>query len=221
MRVYTACPPPPLPFRGDTHGRVPKPCVFPIPVSVMSRVPPRFTGNLSAASRSFLLYNEDHRKCVEASGQQLTATACRPEAAAQRFQWLDGGRLWVWGSQRCVTATRRQNLALVRLEPCRDDGTLQRWECRDGGLLALAGYDLYFNYGNNRQDTVMLYTGDREWSRWVVHGSKDDVCSRSCQSRHLYPQYLGLRLTLRWLKFSPNLARIQLKLSSNRALNLT
>ncbi|KAM6229474.1 uncharacterized protein M6G45_015677 isoform 2-T2 [Spheniscus humboldti] len=109
----------------------------------------------NVASRSFLLYNEDHRKCVEASGQQLTATACRPEAAAQRFQWLDGGRLRVWGSQRCVTATRRQNLALVRLEPCRDDGTLQRWECRDGGLLALAGYDLYFNYGNNRQDTAV------------------------------------------------------------------
>nr|XP_009923678.1 PREDICTED: C-type lectin domain family 4 member C-like [Haliaeetus albicilla] len=27
---------------------------------------------------------------------------------------------------------------------------------------------------------VMLYTGNREWSRWVIHGSKDDVCSRSC-----------------------------------------
>nr|XP_021137039.1 CD209 antigen-like protein D [Columba livia] len=26
----------------------------------------------------------------------------------------------------------------------------------------------------------MLYTGDREWSRWVVHGTKDDVCSRAC-----------------------------------------
>ncbi|XP_075302077.1 macrophage mannose receptor 1-like isoform X1 [Opisthocomus hoazin] len=135
---------------------------------------------LNTASQSFLLYNEDHRKCVEAKGQHLTATACRPDAAAQRFQWLHGGRLRGWESQRCVTATRGQNLALVRLEPCRDDGTLQRWECRGGGLLALAGYDLYFNYGNNQKQTVMLYTGDREWSRWVIHGSQDDVCSRSC-----------------------------------------
>ncbi|XP_010293263.1 PREDICTED: macrophage mannose receptor 1-like, partial [Phaethon lepturus] len=134
----------------------------------------------NVASQSFLLYNEDHRKCVEASGQQLTATMCRPKVAAQRFQWLHGGRLQGWGSQRCITATHGQNLALVRLEPCRDDGVLQRWECRDGGLLALAGYDLYFNYGNNQKQTVMLYTGDREWSRWVIHGSKDDICSRSC-----------------------------------------
>ncbi|XP_009892744.1 PREDICTED: uncharacterized protein LOC104294791, partial [Charadrius vociferus] len=130
-------------------------------------------------SQSFLLYNEAHSMCVEAKGQELTVTTCQPQAAAQRFQWLQGGRLWGWGSQRCVTATRGQNLALVRLEPCRDDDTLQRWECRDGGLLALAGYNLYFNYGNNKQRTVMLYTGDREWSRWVIHGSKDDVCSRS------------------------------------------
>ncbi|XP_042658741.1 uncharacterized protein LOC116959822 [Tyto alba] len=134
----------------------------------------------NVASRSFLLYNEDHRKCVEASGQHLVATPCRPEAAAQRFQWFHGDRLRAGESQRCLTATRGQNLALVRLEPCRDDGELQRWECHHGGLLALAGYQLYFNYGNNLQRTVMLYTGDREWSRWVVHGSKDDVCSLSC-----------------------------------------
>ncbi|XP_054663971.1 macrophage mannose receptor 1-like isoform X1 [Grus americana] len=132
------------------------------------------------ASQSFLLYNEHHRKCVEASGKQLTATTCRPEAAAQQFRWLHGSQLQGSASQRCITATLGQNLAFVRLEPCQDNSSLQRWECRDGGLLALAGYDLYFNYGNNQKHTVMLYTGDREWSRWVIHGSKDNVCSRSC-----------------------------------------
>ncbi|XP_074710851.1 macrophage mannose receptor 1-like isoform X1 [Strix uralensis] len=135
---------------------------------------------LNVASRSFLLYNEAHRLCIEASGQRLTATTCQPELAAQRFQWSPGGQLRAWESQRCVTATRGQNLALVRLEECREDGQLQRWECHAGGLLALRGYELYFNYGNNLQHTVMLYTGDREWSRWVVHGSKDNVCSLSC-----------------------------------------
>lgn len=198
------CPPPPdaaltaaleaekakaLPDMGACPRRVSLPSLFtatpkdasPIPTRPQSplRVP-RFTGNVSADSWHFLLYNEDHRKCVEANGQQLTATTCRPEAAAQRFQWLPGGRLRGWGSQRCVTAPRAQNLVLLRLEPCRDGNELQRWECRGGGLLALAGYNLYFNYGNNMQQTVMLYTGDRKWSRWVIHGSKDDVCSRAC-----------------------------------------
>ncbi|XP_053907712.1 macrophage mannose receptor 1-like [Cuculus canorus] len=135
---------------------------------------------LNEASRSFLLYNEHHRKCVEAQGLQLTATTCRPNSMAQRFQWLPGGRLRNQQSHRCAAAAHGQNLSLVRLEPCRADNALQRWECRGGGLLALAGYDLYFNYGNNVKQTVMLYTGDREWSRWVIHGSKADVCSHSC-----------------------------------------
>lgn len=170
---------PSVPFRGATRGRVPNPHARPQSPRASLGSP----GTSPTVSQSFLLYNEAHGMCVEAKGQELTVTTCQPAAAAQRFQWLQGGRLWGWGSQRCITATHGQNLALVRLEPCRDDDTLQRWECRDGGLLALAGYSLYFNYGNNKQRTVMLYTGDREWSRWVIHGSKDDVCSRSGQSR--------------------------------------
>ncbi|KAM6307895.1 CD209 antigen-like protein C [Podargus strigoides] len=105
---------------------------------------------------------------------------CRPQAAAQRFQWLRSRQLRNWGNRRCVTATSARDLALVTLEPCREDGELQRWECGAGGLLALAGHRLHFNYGNNRERAVMLYGGDREWSRWVVHGTKDDACSRSC-----------------------------------------
>lgn len=144
---------------------------------------PRLTVASPAASRSFLLYNRAHNMCVEARGQQLTAAPCRPEAAAQRFQWLPGKRLWNAERRRCVTAAAGRNLSVVELRPCREDGGLQRWECGDGGLLALAGMRLYFNYGNNALRTVMLYVGDREWSRWVVHGSNDDLCTRSCQSR--------------------------------------
>ncbi|XP_010726015.1 macrophage mannose receptor 1-like isoform X2 [Meleagris gallopavo] len=135
------------------------------------------------ASRSFLLYNRAHNMCVEARGQQLTASPCLPEAAAQRFQWLPGMRLWNAERRRCVTAAAELNLSVVMLQPCREDGRLQRWECGGGGLLALAGQRLYFNYGNNVKQTVMLYVGDREWSRWVVHGSNEELCTRSCRSR--------------------------------------
>ncbi|XP_040398959.1 macrophage mannose receptor 1-like isoform X4 [Cygnus olor] len=140
----------------------------------MAKQPP------NVASAPFLLYNEAHNKCVEARGRQLMAATCQPKAAAQRFQWLHGDRLRsAAGSRSCVTAARGQNLSTVWLQPCREDGRLQRWECRDGALLALAGHDLYFNYGNNQKHTVMLFIGDREWSRWVAHGSKDNICSRS------------------------------------------
>lgn len=119
--------------------------------------------------------------CVEARGRQLTASPCLPESAAQRFQWLPGMRLWNAERRLCVTAAAGQNLSVVMLQPCREDGRLQRWECGGGGLLALAGQRLYFNYGNNARQTVMLYVGDREWSRWVAHGSGEELCARSCQ----------------------------------------
>ncbi|XP_048786051.1 macrophage mannose receptor 1-like [Lagopus muta] len=136
--------------------------------------------NPGMASRSFLLYNRAHDMCVEARGRQLTASPCLPESAAQRFQWLPGMRLWNAERRLCVTAAAGQNLSVVMLQPCREDGRLQRWECGGGGLLALAGQRLYFNYGNNARQTVMLYVGDREWSRWVAHGSGEELCARSC-----------------------------------------
>ncbi|XP_065610016.1 CD209 antigen-like protein C [Cyrtonyx montezumae] len=126
------------------------------------------------------MYNRAHNMCVEARGQQLSAAPCRPHAVTQRFQWLPGNRLRNAERRRCVTAATGHNLSVVTLKPCREDGMLQRWECGEGGLLALAGHRLYFNYGNNVKHTVMLYVGDREWSRWVVHGSGEDVCTRSC-----------------------------------------
>ncbi|XP_072216816.1 uncharacterized protein [Excalfactoria chinensis] len=136
--------------------------------------------NSNMASRSFLLYNKAHNMCVEARGQQLTATTCRPQKAAQRFQWLPGQRLWNAERRSCVTASAGLNLSSVMLQPCREDGKLQGWECGAGGLLGLAGKKLYFNYGNNVKQTVMLYVGDREWSRWVVYGSQEELCARSC-----------------------------------------
>ncbi|XP_031464788.1 macrophage mannose receptor 1-like isoform X1 [Phasianus colchicus] len=160
----------------------PQPCLVPTSAPI-PKSQPLLPVASPAASRSFLLYNRAHNMCVEARGQQLSAAPCLPEAAAQRFQWLPGMRLWNAERRRCVTAAAELNLSVVTLQPCREDGRLQRWECGEGGLLALAGRRLYFNYGNNVQQTVMLYVGDREWSRWVVHGSDEELCTRSCQSR--------------------------------------
>ncbi|XP_071437858.1 macrophage mannose receptor 1-like isoform X1 [Pithys albifrons albifrons] len=131
------------------------------------------------ASSSFLLYNAHHARCVVATGHLLGATPCQPRSPSQRFQWLPGGRLLHSGSGLCVTATSARNLALVRLSRCQEGARLQRWQCQPGALLALQGQALHFNYGNNAQGEVMLYTGTGEWSRWVVHGTGEEACARS------------------------------------------
>ncbi|XP_074835617.1 macrophage mannose receptor 1-like [Carettochelys insculpta] len=133
------------------------------------------------ASGSFLIYSEAHQRCVNgAANRSLTAVPCDPGAPSQLFQWLSRGQLLHMASQQCVAVPRNQNRVSVCLEPCEAHTKLQHWECRNNGLLALAGENLYFNYGNSVKHVVMLYTGAGPWSRWVVYGSHEDLCSRFC-----------------------------------------
>ncbi|XP_067400739.1 macrophage mannose receptor 1-like [Emydura macquarii macquarii] len=132
------------------------------------------------SSGSFLIYSEWHKQCVNVTaGGSLTAAPCTPGAPSQRFQWLSQGRLLSVAHQQCVAVPQRLSMVAVRLEPCEVSGKLQHWECRANGLLALARENFYFNYGNNKNGLVMLYTGEGPWSRWVVYGSQEDLCSRS------------------------------------------
>ncbi|XP_062454332.1 uncharacterized protein LOC134152752 [Rhea pennata] len=101
------------------------------------------------ASRSLTLYNEAHGKCAEARGQRLTAAPCRPDAPEQRFRWAP-----------VRAAAERDRRGAVRdRDPSAQHGPrgaravrggrqpAEAGRCRAGGLLALAGHELYFNYG--------------------------------------------------------------------------
>ncbi|EMP26323.1 Macrophage mannose receptor 1 [Chelonia mydas] len=133
------------------------------------------------ASGSFLIYSESHQLCVDvtASGS-LTAMPWSPGTLSQHFQWLSQGQLLSVAHQQCVAVPKRLSRVAVRLEPCKAHRELQHWECRANGLLALARENLYFNYGNNQNHVVMLYSGVGPWSRWVIYGSHEDLCSCSC-----------------------------------------
>ncbi|CAM4659609.1 unnamed protein product [Lepidochelys olivacea] len=133
------------------------------------------------ASGSFLIYSESHQLCVDVTaGGSLTAMPCTPGALSQHFQWLSQGQLLSVAHQQCVAVPKRLSRVAVRLEPCKAHRELQHWECRANGLLALARENLYFNYGNNQNHVVMLYSGVGPWSRWVIYGSHEDLCSCSC-----------------------------------------
>lgn len=136
----------------------------------------------SYASSTFQIFNEVHNRCAEVrESRSLTAAPCDTNSTAQQFQWLPGGRLLNMAARRCVGAQRKASKFPVHLYPCSERSELQRWECPNDTLLALRGVDLYFNYGNNRLMLIMLYTGTGPWSRWVIHGTQDSVCSWSCE----------------------------------------
>lgn len=145
---------------------------------------------MSSASSPFMIYNKNHQLCVEVeAGKSLTAATCHPPSPTKLFRWVLGGRLLHVGSGSCVGVAQSASQRAVRLEPCDAQRPQQHWVCGEGGLLGLAGVTppLYFNYGNSIRSVVMLYTGNKEWSRWVVYDSHRDLCSRACDGEFQAP----------------------------------
>ncbi|KAJ1172986.1 hypothetical protein NDU88_004828 [Pleurodeles waltl] len=136
----------------------------------------------SYASSTFQIFNEAHNKCAEVrDSRYITAVPCDTNSTGQQFQWLPGGRLLSMATRRCVGAPKKASKLPVYLYPCSEHSELQRWECPNDTLLALRGAELYFNYGNTPLMLVILYTRTGPWSRWVIHGTHNSVCSWSCE----------------------------------------
>ncbi|MGH0134064.1 UNVERIFIED_CONTAM: hypothetical protein FKN15_054461 [Acipenser sinensis] len=128
---------------------------------------------------SFLIYNEDHNKCVVAiSSSSVQTAACNPSAMSQQFRWVSDDRLVSLSLKLCLGTQKKGDWVQVLLYPCDEKSELQKWECRNDTLFAIKGEDLYFNYGNRNEKNVMLYKGSGVWSRWKIYGTKDDLCSR-------------------------------------------
>ncbi|XP_077159612.1 macrophage mannose receptor 1-like [Paroedura picta] len=128
---------------------------------------------------TFLIFNEDHRVCVDAhSSDMVTTSTCDHANEAQMFRWISSNQLMSVSLKLCVGVTSKANWMPIILYPCDSDSEFQKWECRNDTLFAIKGADLYFNYGNKNEKKIMLYKGSGIWSRWKVYGTTDDLCSR-------------------------------------------
>ncbi|KAM8972451.1 uncharacterized protein RCH25_018136 [Pelodytes ibericus] len=140
---------------------------------------------------SFLLYNEDRKRCAEVRSTNspphldLTASTCAPESVSQLFRWIPGGRLLSLKTRQClgVKGTPQSLFPLIFLA-C-DNGKALSWTCTNETLLGVKGQSLYFNYGNNPRGIVMLYAGTGPWSRWKARDTdgklqKGGACAQTC-----------------------------------------
>ncbi|CAH2273533.1 macrophage mannose receptor 1-like [Pelobates cultripes] len=142
---------------------------------------------------SFLLYNEDRKKCADIrfsslSSHQLemTASICSSDSPSQLFRWFPGGKLLNIKARQCVgvKGTPRTLIPLIIL-PC-DSQNVLSWVCTNETLLGIKQHSLYFNYGNNPQGAVILYGGSGSWSRWKsrdIDGKLQagGVCAQTCR----------------------------------------
>ncbi|XP_070582573.1 macrophage mannose receptor 1-like [Erythrolamprus reginae] len=128
---------------------------------------------------TFLIYNEEHNVCVYVqAANYVTVAGCSYETEAQKFKWISRYQVMSVSKKLCLGVASKNDWTPVQLYPCDSTSSLQKWECKNDTLFAIQNASLHFNYGNRDEKRIMLYQGSGSWSKWKVHGTKDDLCSR-------------------------------------------
>ncbi|XP_051944921.1 macrophage mannose receptor 1-like [Xyrauchen texanus] len=128
---------------------------------------------------SFLIYNEDHDRCVNVVSANVVQTAlCDKSSEAQRFRWVSSSRIESVSLKLCLGVQSINDWVKILLLPCNENSPLQTWECKNETLFGLKGQPLHLNYGNHNETSMMLFKGSGIWSHWQIYGTKDNLCSR-------------------------------------------
>nr|XP_057915903.1 macrophage mannose receptor 1 [Doryrhamphus excisus] len=133
-------------------------------------------------SGSFLIFNQDHNKCVKVlHASSITLASCEPHAKDQQFRWASEWRLLSLSLNLCLGATEIKDWVKVLLFQCDESSELQHWQCKNETLFGLRDQDLHFNWGNRNERNIMIYKGSGVWSRWRIYGTNKDLCSKGYQ----------------------------------------
>lgn len=136
-------------------------------------------------SGSFLIYNQDHNKCVRAeSTTSLTVGVCNPNSKQQQFRWVSESRLLSLSLNLCLGAVEVKDWVKVLPFPCDEKSELQHWQCKNDTLFGLKNQDLHFNWGNYNERNIMVFKGSGTWSRWKIYDTRKDICSKGYQGRN-------------------------------------
>nr|XP_055073400.1 macrophage mannose receptor 1-like [Misgurnus anguillicaudatus] len=131
---------------------------------------------------SFLIYNEDHNRCVNVINASVIQTApCDVSSDAQRFRWVSSSRIISVSLKLCLGAQRLKDWQKVILLPCKELNRLQTWECKNETLFGLKGKPLHLNYGKRMKQNMLLSKGNGSWSHWQIYGTTDNLCSHGYQ----------------------------------------
>uniref|UniRef100_A0A3P9KK49 Macrophage mannose receptor 1 n=1 Tax=Oryzias latipes TaxID=8090 RepID=A0A3P9KK49_ORYLA len=128
---------------------------------------------------SFLIFNQDHNRCIEVeTATSLTLAQCNPHAKQQQFRWASNSRLLSLSLKLCLAATEIKDWVKVVLFECDENSDLQHWQCKNDTLFGLKDQDLHLNWGNRKERNLMIYQGSGVWSRWRMFGTMGDLCSK-------------------------------------------
>lgn len=127
---------------------------------------------------SFLIYNENHKKCLQAQNSIIEVADCSKDNKAQQFRWISKHQLINVKVPQCLGVPAKSEMSVVRLSPCDGANELQKWECKNDTLFGIQGKNLYLNYGNANKN-VVIHKVSGVWSRWKIYGTPDDLCAKA------------------------------------------
>ncbi|KAG9476571.1 hypothetical protein GDO78_003227 [Eleutherodactylus coqui] len=134
--------------------------------------------SLQLDSDTFLIFNENHKKCLEAKNSAIVAAQCNEKLETQKFRWISKNQLINVGKSQCLAVSSIAEWSPVTLYTCDGSSDLQKWECKNETLFGIMGSNLHLNYGNRKED-ILLYKGVGFWSRWKIYSTPDDLCAKA------------------------------------------
>jgi len=137
--------------------------------------------SIHSETSPFLIYNEDHNKCVTVVSANVEAASCDESSEAQYFRWISSSRIISLSLGLCLGAKKIEDWAQIILLPCNESNPEQTWECKNETLFGLKGHPLHLNHRNEDNKNMVLFTGTGVWSRWQIYGTNENLCSHGYQ----------------------------------------
>ncbi|XP_063741471.1 macrophage mannose receptor 1-like isoform X2 [Eleginops maclovinus] len=92
-------------------------------------------------------------------------------------RWTNGDRLLVQLSDKCLGAQGKSVGSEIHLYECDEEGELQKWECKNGTVLALKGQELYMELTADNTAVLSKTVGPN--NHLTISGTSSGACART------------------------------------------
>lgn len=101
----------------------------------------------------------------------------KKSSRCQDIRWATGDRLFVTSTKKCIGAQGKSVGSEVSQYDCDEKSSLQKWECKNGTLLALKGQQLFIEV--KADESVMLSRTVGPNNHLTISGTASGACTRT------------------------------------------
>ena len=109
-------------------------------------------------------------------GKNTDACVVQSRSDCTKIRWTSGNRLLVSGSKKCLGAQGKSVGSSISQYDC-DKSSLQKWECRNGTLLALMNSKYYMALKPDKSLVLTSNIGPN--NEFVIRGTVAGACLRT------------------------------------------